>query len=138
MSTVLWVHSMTGTTVHSDEVDRVVLYRHMSALDTLCESLGAPPFSEMCDSTDMQFNLDDDAELPDGVTSTAELMALQGVWIDAEAAHQRLSRLLDAVRGHKTRFGNDHEQVVRELDEVIAYAREAATRNARFNFSIVM
>lgn len=140
MSTVLWVHSMVDGQVHTDEVDRYALYRHMNKLDALCKTLGDPPFSDMCDSTDMQYNLAD-RDLPEGLASTTELMAREGVWVDATQAHQRLARLLAAIRERQTRFGllrNDHDAVVAELEAVIAYAGQAAEKNARFNFSMVM
>jgi hypothetical protein len=141
MSTVLWANLLADGVVTSDEADRYALYKHADKLDTLCSSLGLPPFHGLLDTTDLQYNTDDAAELPEGVTSTNEVMATGGVWMDAQEALAYLERLVGHIRTHKIRFGllnNQHEAVVRELEEVIAFVRGTAPPRSRFNFSVVM
>jgi len=141
MSTVLWANQLIDGQVTSDESDKYALYRHLDKLNSLCKSAGIPPVSSFCDSTDLRFNMDENLELPAGMSSTNELMAQEGIWIDAAAAEQHLSRLLNLIQEKKTRFGlirNDHDQVLTELEESIAWAKAAAESKARFNFSIVM
>lgn len=141
MSTVLWANLLADGVVTSEEADRYALYKHADKLDALCTSLGLPPFQGLLDTTDLRYNMDDDAVLPEGVTSTNELMAKDGVWMDAQEAIANLDRLVSHIRAQKVRFGllnNQHDEVVRELEEVIAFARGAATPGDRFNFSVVM
>jgi len=140
MSTVLWANALLDGTVTSDQEDRDALYRHLDKLDEVCRSLGLTPLSEICDSTDMRFNVGD-ADLPEGMTSTNELMARDGVWLPGAEAVALLEELLAAVQERRMRFGlfrNDHDEVVRELSESLAFARTAASRGARFNFAMVM
>lgn len=141
MSTVLWANLLADGVVTSEEADRYALYTHAGKLDTVCKSLGLPPFQGVLDTTDLRFNMDDDAELPEGVTSTNEVMASDGVWMDAAEAVAYLERLVSHIRTQKVRFGllsNQHDEVVRELDEVIAFLRGKASPGSRFNFSVVM
>ena len=140
MSTVLWVNALLDGTVTSDEMDRYAIYRHLHKLDGVCRSLGLAPLSEICDSTDMRCNVGD-AELPEGMASTNELMARDGVWLQGAEAVALLERLLAAVQERRIRFGvlrNDHDEVVRELSGSLAFARATASRGVRFNFAIVM
>lgn len=141
MSTVLWANVMVGDEVRSEEADRHALYKHAGKLDTICQSLGLPSFQATCDTTDLRFNTDDSFELPDGMSSTNELMAREGVWMDAAGASGYLRRLVSHIREKKVRFGllsNDHDAVVRELDEVIAFLDAQGSGATRFNFSVVM
>ncbi|HSW30668.1 MAG TPA: hypothetical protein VLH75_14375 [Longimicrobiales bacterium] len=140
MSTVLWANALLDGKVTSDQEDRYALYRHLDRLDKLCRSLGLTPLSEICDSTDMRFNLGD-AELPEGMASTNDLMAREGVWLPGAEAAALLEAILAVVRERRIRFGllrDDHDEVVRELSETLAFARDAAARGAKFNFSMVM
>ncbi|WP_367154267.1 hypothetical protein [Methylomonas sp. HYX-M1] len=140
MSTVLWANSLIEGNVESDQADKYALFKHLDKLDKLCRSAGLRPLSEICDSTDAKYNLDE-IELPAGMASTDELMARDGVWIDAQAAVQLLETLLAEIKTRKTRFGllsDSHEEVVTELGEAIEFARAAASKNARFNFAMVM
>lgn len=139
VSTVLWANQLAGGVVTSDEEDKAALFAHSSKLDAVCRKLGQPPFSALCDSTDVRFN-HGDIELPPGVESTDEVMAKEGVWIDAVEAVQRLRVLLTHIEQSKTRFGllsNDHDDVVAELQQSVEFAEAAAAAKARFNFSIV-
>ncbi len=45
------------------------------------------------DSTDVRFN-NDELELPEGVESTKEVMAKQGVWVDGDEAVRQLTAVL--------------------------------------------
>jgi len=140
MSTVLWANYLLDGVVTSDESDKHALYKHSDKLDSLAAATKLQAFSSLCDSTDMQFNLRDD-ELPDGVKSTNELMAQNGVWAASQDAVRLLEALLTEIQAKKTRFGllrNDHDNVVLELQESLAFARKAAAMNAKFNFAIVM
>jgi len=140
VSTVLWANYLSDGVVTSDESDKYALYSHLDKLDGVCKSIGLSPLSELCDTTDVRFN-HDEIELPEGMESTNELMAKQGVWRDGAQARQMLQKLLAAVREKQTRFGllkNEHDAVVAELDESIAFASTAEAKNAKFNFSVVM
>jgi hypothetical protein len=139
MSTVLWANQLLDGVVTSDESDKYALYKHSKKLTQLSQTAAIPAFSELLDFTDMQFNLGDD-ELPEGMQSTNELVAENGVWKDGAQAVEMLEALLKVITTEKPRFGlvsNDYDAVVTELQESIAWARKAAEMGARFNFSVV-
>jgi hypothetical protein len=140
MSTVLWANRLQDGQVTSDESDKYALHRHLSQLDKLAIAAGVPALSSWCDSTDLRFNVED-IELPQGMSSTSEWMARDGVWVEAGEAMRGLSALIAAIEAKRPRFGllrNDCDAVIEELRESLAYAEDAAARGARFNFSIVM
>jgi hypothetical protein len=140
MSTVLWANHLAGDgQVTSDERDKWALYKHADRLDTLARRAKLGLFTSLLDHTDAQFNLSD-AELPEGMRSTRELMARDGVWQRADDALAILDGLLAIVRERTPRFGllkNDYDDVVAELAESSASARTAADAGAKFNFSVV-
>lgn len=140
MSTVLWVNALIDGKVRSDEADKYALYRHAAKLDRISRRCGVTPFRDTHDTTDAQFNLGD-TELPRGMHSTDELMAQQGNWTDAREAVAMLEAILQAVRDEGTRFGllhDDHDAVVAELVDSLAFARQTAEESGRFNFAVVM
>ncbi|MCC6927755.1 MAG: hypothetical protein IT359_02080 [Gemmatimonadaceae bacterium] len=140
MSTVLWANVLVDGAVTSDESDHLALYQHAERLDAITRELQLKPFLEICDTTDQRYNVEGH-ELPPGMTSTNELMAAEGSWMPLAGA----LAMLEALRGHivakNVRFGllrNQQAQVLAELDEVIAFAREHAVREGEFNFAVVM
>ena len=140
MSAVLWANRLIDGAVTSDQSDKYALYKHLPQIDKIAQAARLPPLSGICDSIDGRFNAEDLA-FPDGMRSTDEWMAVEGVWIDGAAALAQLVSLYDAIESKKPRFGllrNDHDAVVAELRESMAFARDAATQSAKFNFSIVM
>ena len=140
MSTVLWANYLVDGKVTCAEADLYALCKYADKLDKLCRTHDVLPFLDTHDSTDMQFNIGD-AELPEGMESTDELMAINGTWVDAQVAVDMLETLLNVVRNERTRFGmlgNAHDEVVAELEESIEFAKQAAAKSARFNFALVM
>lgn len=141
MSTVLWSNLLINGKVESDELDCHALYKHTEKLDQLTRELGLPSFQSACDTTDLQYNMSDDEELPEGMTSTDELMALKGQWLDFAYGIRMLEGLLANIRKEKVRFGllsNQHDDVVEELELALAFARKGEGRAQKFNFSVVM
>lgn len=139
MSTVLWSNLLVDGQVTSDQSDKPALHKYADQLDGLSKKLGLGSFLAICDSTDARFNLDD-FELPEGMTSTDEVMARDGVWLDGAEAVRLLEGLLAHLRQHPVRFGfltNDHAEVVSELAEALAFAKSGTPQAAKFNFSIV-
>ena len=139
MSTVLWANLLVNGTVRSDEEDRRALFVHTDKLDALCTTLGIASFAGLCDSTDARFNLDE-FELPEGMASTNDHMALHGVWMALPDAIRVLEALLAHIQAKSVRFGllrNQHAEVVQGLTEVLAFARGHGDGAAKFNFSIV-
>lgn len=140
MGSVLWANHLQDGVVKSDTSDKSALYRHSRKLDAVCQRCCGLAFTQLCDTTDLRFNLDD-LVLPEGMLSTDELMAQQGVWQPAEAAVRMLAAALQEIRDKKIRFGllkNEHEDVVAELEESLRYAEHAAATGGHFNFSVVM
>ncbi len=139
MSTVLWANLWVDGRVEGESEDRVALYAQAKALDALTRKLGLPSFLAICDTTDVRFNLDE-LELPEGMSSTNELMARDGAWLAHAEAVAMLERLRAHIVEHSVRFGwlrNAHADVVEELGGVIAFAKAAEGRAQKFNFSIV-
>ena len=141
MSTVLWANYLLDNgQVVCDESDKYALYRHQRKLAKLSRRLGVVDFELACDSTDFRFNLNQ-LELPAGMSSSDELMARDGVWINGDQAVMMLQGLLDALTAKPQRFGllkDDYAEVMEELRESLTFAQTAAQHNARFNFCVVM
>ena len=140
MSTVLWANLLVNGEVKSEQADRSALYTHGEKLDAITKQLGLPSFLAACDTTDARFNTED-LDLPSGVTSTDEVMARQGDWIEVADAVAMLESLLHHIRTNNVRFGllrNQHQEVVTELTEVIAFVKAGGTAAQKFNFSVVM
>ena len=140
MSTVLWANLLHAGRVSSEEADKYALYRHSKKLERLSQKLGVSSFLSALDFTDYQFNLSDE-DLPDGMTSTDELMARDGAWMGAQDAIEMLEQLARHIESNNVRFGffsDDREQVLRELEESLEVARKADRVNGQFNFSVGM
>jgi len=141
MSTVLCSNLLIDNKVESDESDLYALYKHTEKLEQLTRSLGLPSFESACDTTDLQFNMSDDEELPEGITSTDQVMAVKGQWLEFADGIRMLEGLLANIRKEKVRFGllsNQHDDVVEELELVLAFARKGEGRAQKFNFCVVM
>lgn len=139
MSTVLWTNLLVNGEVRTDDSDKYALHKHADKLDAVGRKLGLGSFVDICDTTDVRFNTDDLA-LPDGMTSTNELMAVQGAWLDLPRAIALLTGLLAHVQQNKVRFGllrNDHDDVVAELTEALEFAKTGDPLVTKFNFCIV-
>jgi len=131
---------MNNGEVTSDESDKWALYKHTEKLDKLASAAKMESFSSLLDHTDIQFNMGE-SELPEGMKSTNELMAREGVWKPGKEALAILNGLLTVITSEKPRFGimrNDYDSVVEELSESIEYAKKATELGAKFNFSVVM
>lgn len=118
MSTVLWANALVDGVVTSDESDKYALYKHADKLDEICRRLLQRSFNDLCDTTDLEYNLSDEDELPQGLTSTNELMAARGKWVMAADAVELLTAVIHEIDARKTRFGllkNDHDAVLAEL-----------------------
>lgn len=140
MSTVLWANVLINGEVKSDQNDLYALYKHSKKLDKLTKKLGTINFVSTHDFTDLQFNLSQD-ELPDGMESTDELMAENGVWVPASEARIMIEALIAHITSERVKFGlfkDDVKQVLSELNESLELARQAGSENAMFNFSVVM
>ncbi len=138
MSTVLWANLLIDGKVQSDQADYLALSKHADKLDTLTKALGLPSFLAVCDTTDLRFNADE-FELPAGASSTDEVMAKDGAWLGLDDALKMLQGLLAHIQSKGIRFGllsNQHDAVVAELQEVIAFA-SAASGAQKFNFCVV-
>ncbi|ODB98721.1 hypothetical protein A3197_14970 [Candidatus Thiodiazotropha endoloripes] len=140
MSTVLWANVLIDGKVDSDESDKYALYKYTKKLDEISKSLNVVGFKAAQDITEMQCNISDD-DLPEGMESTDELMAKEGVWISGSEAVEMLEIIISHITEKGVRFGllgNDHEEVVRELKESLLVAKRAKSENGAFNFSVVM
>jgi hypothetical protein len=141
MSTVLWANILRNDgNVQSEQADYAALHRHAKKLGQLSSAPGKKSFEDICDLTDARFNLED-IPLPDGMSSTEEWMARDGVWIAPAEAMVMLSGLIDRIRQEKTRFGllsNQQQEVLEELESALAFVRQHADSARGFNFSVVM
>jgi hypothetical protein len=139
MSTVLWANTLVDGVVTSDESDKYALYKHTKKLQKITQALQVVDFSSLQDVTDRQFNLSG-ADLPDGMVSTDQLMARDGIWVSGADAVTMLQRLIDHLCQHPTKFGwfkDESALVLAELKESLIVAQRAADANGQFNFSVV-
>ncbi len=139
MSTVLWANYLHDGRVICDEADKYALYKFSRKLEKLSKQLGVASFADVQDTTDAQFNVTGD-ELPDGMESTDEVMATKGVWIEASDAVSMLESLIREITDKNIKFGmlsNAKDDVLKELQESLAFAKQAADQAAKFNFSVV-
>ncbi|MEM7469045.1 MAG: hypothetical protein AAF387_19475 [Pseudomonadota bacterium] len=140
MSTVLWANYLEDGKVVSDESDKYAIYKHAKKLDAIAKKLALSSFIDMQDTTDYEFNVTDKA-LPPGMESTDELMARDGIWVEAQSAIDLLNRLIEEIEAKKIRFGilsDARSDVVAELKDSLTFAQKAQSRAAKFNFSVVM
>lgn len=140
MSMVLWAYVRVRGQALSDGTDRLALYRHRNRLDVLSRRLELPPFLSACDTTDLHYNTSDQA-LPEGLSSTDEVMARSGQWLPMGQALALLEGLLIHVENQRPRLGllrNDREAVATELREVLAFVRSWVQEADAFNFAVVM
>ena len=122
---MLWANLLVDGKVECEQEDRVALYKHAEKPDSLTKKLALPSFLDVCDTTDVRFNADE-FELPDGVESTNEVMAVKGAWLPLSDAILMLEKLLTHITENQVRFGlltNAHASVVQELREVLAFAK---------------
>ena len=113
MSTVLWANLSIDGEVSSDESDKAALHRHLDKLDGIFQRSAGLSLHSFCDTTDLEFNLGDD-DLPEGMTSTNQVMALSGKWIPAAEAVRAITAALAEIEGRRIRFGllrKDHDEV---------------------------
>jgi hypothetical protein len=139
VSTVLWANLLVSNRVTSAQADLHALYKHADKLDALSKSLGVTHFLSICDMTDVRCN-HAEVDLPVGMKSTDELMAVQGSWVAVADAIAMLETLRNHIVKHKVRFGmlsNQHGAVVAELAEAISYAQSERSSAQKFNFSVV-
>jgi hypothetical protein len=141
MSTVLWANILGHDgKVQSEESDYPALHRHAKKLGQLSPRPDGKDFQDLLDFTDARFNLDD-SELPQGMTSTNEWMARDGVWMTPAEAIRLLEDLSARIRQENTRFGllsNQQGEVIAELESALAFVRRHAPEAKGFNFSVVM
>ncbi len=140
MSTVYWSNALVDGAVSSDSEDLYAVYKHTDKLDGLCKTLGLAELSSFVDDTDLMVNLDQ-LDMPEGMESTDDLMAMKGVWVDAALAADTLEQLLEHVRANDIRFGlvsNARDDIIEELELATGFARRAAEHGGKFNLAVVM
>ncbi|NEV63709.1 hypothetical protein [Thiorhodococcus minor] len=140
MSAVLWANLLVDGKVRSDQSDHLALYKHSKKLDGICRKLGLASFAAVCDTTDARVSLGELA-MPDGMASTDELMAAQGQWMPVEDASAMLEGLRTYVRENAVRFGvlgDQRDQVLAELAQVIAFVETEGEAATGFNFAVVI
>ncbi len=141
MSTVLWVnYLLEDGEVVSDESDKWALFEYLNILDELASAAGLEPLSSLVDDTDLQFNISESGELPEGLESTDELMARDGVWREAGDALAILNGLYDLLVQEcpEDVAEEDYEDLLTELAESIEYAKQAHELGAKFNFAVIL
>ena len=135
MAMVFWAHVARDGALDCEGEDRLALYRHRHALDTLAQRLGLPRLETMVDTTDLRFNFGE-LELSDDDPNAA--MVASGVWCDASRA-LLLFEGLDAALDSETTLDAKARMAVREeVSGVLDFLRPRAVDGARFNLAVVM
>ena len=140
MSNVLWANMLVNGEVESDESDKYAIYDHSEQLEELTKKLDVVSFVAMQDFTDMTFNLEE-AELPEGIDSTDELMAKNGTWVSGLEAVEMHEKVIAHLTSNSTDLGFTDEivkAILHELRESLRFAIKAKESEAKFNFSVVM
>ena len=139
MSTALWLYYRERKTASSSQEDLIFLYRHAPKLDRICRNLSLIPLTEFHDLTDAKFNLGDE-QLPDGISSTVELMIDRGSWHPVNNGLSSFSALGQWLRENPTRFGvlrNDYQEVLEELMLCLKSLELQKTSPCEFNLCVV-
>ena len=139
MSTALWLYYREGKTASSNQEDLIFVYRHAAKLDRLCRNLSLKPLSEFHDITDAKFNLGNEG-LPDGMSSTVDLMVDRGSWHPVNDGLSTFSALLQWLRANPTRFGvlgNDYQEVLDELTPCVESLESKKAGPYEFNLCVV-
>lgn len=139
MSTALWLYFREGQAASSSQEDLFFLYRHAGKLDRICRSLALKPLSEFHDVTDARFNLGDEP-LPDGMSSTVDLMVERGTWHPISDGLSTFSELLRWLRANPTRFGllrDDYQAVLDELAQCVKSLESRQVGSCEFNLCVV-
>jgi len=140
MSSVIWVNSLRGGVVSSDQSDKAALYRHAGRLDQICSRHGLRKLSEFHDLTDMQCNLGL-LQLPEGMRDTYQLMAEQGNWFDPAEGLEVVQGLRELLQAAPVRFGilrNDYAEVMADLLDCQRSMLQAQQEGGRFHLCVVM
>ena len=139
MSTALWLYYRVGETASSSQEDLIYLYRNAPKLDRICRNLSLKPLSEFHDLTDAKFNLGNE-ELPDGMSSTTELMIKRGSWHPVNDGLSTFSALLQWLMANPTRFGvlgNDYQEILDELTLCVKSLESQKASPCEFNLCVV-
>ena len=139
MSTVLWANLLVGAEVRTEQADRFALYKFGTKLEAMSKALGLTSFVGTWDHTDLRFNIEE-LELPPGATSTNDVMAKQGVWIETNEAVRLLKGLKDRIISENVRFGllkNHSAELLEELTGVLTFISSQGSIPCKFNFCVV-
>ncbi|MCJ8331470.1 MAG: hypothetical protein HRT89_11600 [Lentisphaeria bacterium] len=136
MGMVLWANTLIEGKVSTDENDKFALYKHSDKLDKLSKQFDILQLSSLHDFTDMKWNMLDD-DLPNGIESTTDLMAQEGIWVSGDEAVKVLESLLNLLTNDEVEVA-DRDEIFQELEESLVYAKKAKEQNGKFNYSVVM
>ena len=124
MGSTLSANILSRGMVRSDPRPKAALHRHRGKLDSIALGIGVALFDELCD-TEIR-------------PSQRQEPAAAGVWLDAQEALRTLTSLLAEIESRRIRFGllhDEHAEVVTELRDAIAFAKQAEPGD-RFNFTL--
>ena len=136
MGMVLWANTLIEGKVSTDENDKFALYKHSDKLDKLSKQFDILQLSSLHDFTDMKWNMLDD-DLPNGIESTTDLMAQEGIWVSGDEAVKVLESLLNLLTNDEVEVA-DRDEIFQELEESLVYTKKAKEQNGKFNYSVVM
>ena len=136
MGMVLWANTLIEGKVSTDENDKFALYKHSDKLDKLSKQFDILQLSSLHDFTDMKWNMLDD-DLPNGIESTTDLMAQEGIWVSGDEAVKVLESLLNLLTNDEGEVA-DRDEILQELEESLVDAKKAKEQNGKFNYSVVM
>jgi hypothetical protein len=153
VGTAIYVTIETEISELSWKMDGKTLARHIEKLDRVADKMNVPTLSQMVsvsaheldDITGDDVQMKEDEKLnPKWVVRFLKFVDFVGTllrfthneqWFDPGAGLATTRLLIAHVRDKQEEFGDDHDWLLRDLENVDRYLTAAAKHNTRFHFS---
>lgn len=138
MGTTIWVHIRKGDKRLCNYEDHSVVFELTEMLDDIAENLGVRPLSDFYDDTDIRYNLDESGEFKESEEGWNNDAAN---WFQPDEALSSLEAIRNQlVEKPETSIleHNSFDNVLEELEDLIAEVRKAKNGGNSFHFCVVM
>lgn len=147
MGTTLWIQTLVDREMSDESDDHSLIYELADELDEACDELGVARISSFFDSTDFDFNMQDDLgddEFEHSVEPDAESGLPYGIddmaWFSAASGIACLEELRSHVAGGwKPDLDEDDRAVlIEELDSCLETLKALPADAGKFHLAIIM
>jgi hypothetical protein len=139
MGMTVWLNVRNGEKHESDNEDRSAILDLQDQIDALATSLGVEPLSTFFDETDLQYNMDDDAqfeESEDGWPASA------ASWHDPKDVLLTVEALCTYLEGNRNAIteadGWGQDDVLEDLKSLVPGLQAAAAAERTVHLLVVM